>query len=370
MNAAAIAMNDAMGEPMGEATGNPTGDAMSGLRAAGHVPVQRPATLSWEFIAAAPDAILVVGDDGTISVANQQALELFGYEEADLVGASVDILVPSPQRQRHVGHRSDYRAQPQVRRMADRHSRLMGRRSDGSKVPVEIALSPVVVDGTGYTMAIIRDITERLNTEREQAVMRLRLAVAEDRDRIARDLHDLVIQRLFATGMRLQASLNDPELLRKRALGAISELDETIVVLRESIFELTGPSESLSTMVENLLLRHDVSVQCDVSLHIDEAIDSLPRSLGEQLIPIINEALSNVVRHARAASVEVVVGVPDGTTVSVRIIDDGIGLDPEAVPGFGLTNLRQRAEQFGGVLEVRRLADGGTDLEWTVPIEF
>lgn len=227
----------------------------------------------------------------------------------------------------------------------------------------------MIVDDTSFTMAIVRDVSERLNAERQQLVMRQRLAVSEDRDRIARDLHDLVIQRIFATGMRLQAALNDPERLKERASGAIGELDETIVVLRESIFRLTNPEEVLSTKVQNLLLNHDVSMQCDVDLHIDDEIDTVPSSLAEHLVPTINEALSNVVRHARASSVAVRVSVERGTMLSVRVIDDGIGLDPHATPGFGLANLRQRAAQFGGTMEVSPLADGGTDLQWTVPIQ-
>ncbi len=325
--------------------------------------------MSSAFIDAAPDAIVVVTTDGTIKIANHQALDMFGYAEADLVGASIDTLVPRSLRGRHAQHREAFQDQPRVRRMGDVRTQLMGRRADGSKVPVEIALSPVIVDDTSYTMAIVRDVSERLNAERQQSVMRQRLAVSEDRDRIARDLHDLVIQRIFATGMRLQAALNDPTRLKERATGAISELDETIVVLRESIFRLTNPEEALSTKVRNLLLDHDVSVQCDVDLHIDEQIDSLPPSMAEHLVPTINEALSNVVRHARASSVAVRLGIESGATLSIRVIDDGIGLDPDATPGFGLANLRERAAQFGGTMEVNALADGGTDLEWTVPID-
>ncbi len=326
--------------------------------------------ISSAFIDAAPDAIVVVQTNGTIVIANHQTLDLFDYASDDLIGASIDTLVPSSARERHAHQREDYQDEPRVRRMGDLRSQVMGRRSDGSKVPVEISLSPVVVDDIPYTMAIVRDVTDRLNTERQQAVMRQRLAVSEDRDRIARDLHDLVIQRIFATGMRLQAALNDPERLKERATGAIGELDETIVVLRESIFRLTNPDEALSTKVQNLLLHHDVSVHCDVDLHIDDEIDGLPTSLGEHLVPTINEALSNVVRHARASTVAVRVGIESGAVLSIRVIDDGIGLDPDATPGFGLANLRERAAQFGGTMEVRQLADGGTDLEWTVPVEL
>ncbi|MEZ5377053.1 MAG: PAS domain-containing sensor histidine kinase [Acidimicrobiales bacterium] len=337
--------------------------------APGHTNLVSSRALGSEFIDAAPDAILVVRSDGTIAVANHQALDLFGYRHEELVGSPVELLVPPSSRKRHAEHRSGYQQEPRVRHMGELQTQLMGRRADGSKLPVEIGLSPVVVDGTPYTMAIIRDVTERLNIDRQQAVMKQRLAVSEDRDRIARDLHDLVIQRIFATGMRLQAALNDPDRLRDRATGAISELDETIAVLRESIFRLTSPTESLSSRVRSLLMHHDISVQCDVDLHIDDDLDSLPDSLGEHLVPTLNEALSNVVRHARASSVTISLAIEAGSALAVRVIDDGIGIDPDSTPGFGLANLRQRAQQLGGTMEIRTLPDGGTDLEWSVPIE-
>ncbi len=322
-----------------------------------------------DFIAVAPDSIVVVDASGTITVANQKALELFGYDEDQLVGEKVDILVLPSLRDAHVQHRDKYREAPRVRRMGDPRSQLIGVRADGSKVPVDIALSPVVVDGVTCTMAVVRDVTERLNVERQQAVMRQRLAIIDDRDRIARDLHDLVIQRLFATGMRLQSALNDPERLKGRATSAISELDETIAVLRESIFRLTAPDETLSNQVSNLLLNHDISVQCDVQLDVDEAVDQLPPALSEHLVPTLTEALSNVVRHARASSVDVDVTIEHGASLSVSVLDDGVGLDPDATPGFGLANLRRRAEQLGGSMEIRRLEDGGTHMVWKVPVE-
>ncbi len=91
--------------------------------------------------------------------------------------------------------------------------------------------------------------------------------------------------------------------------------------------------------------------------------------LAEQLLPTLNEALANVVRHARADSVSVSIGLSSGQTLELRVIDDGIGFDPASPPGFGLNNLRDRAAQLGGDMRISRIADGGSDLVWTVPVE-
>ncbi len=327
---------------------------------------RRLVAFSEQFLDAAPDAILVVDADGVMRVANRKATELFGYEVDELVGQSVDVLVPDHRRGDHEGRRHDYWAQPRIRQMGDARSKVAAQRRDGSTVPVEIALSPVSVDGLQYVMAIVRDVTDRLDAELEQSSMRLRLAVVEDRDRIARDLHDLVIQRLFATGMRLQSALGNPDQLLERATLAIADLDETIAVIRDSIFHLTHTQDDLSTQVRDLIRRHDASMQCEVAIEVEGELDSLPPSLGEHLLPTLNEALANVVRHARASAVTISLRV--GHTLQLRVIDDGVGLDPEAPPGFGLANLQQRAAQLGGELRVTRIADGGTDLLWQVPL--
>jgi PAS domain S-box-containing protein len=323
-------------------------------------------TFSAQFLDAAPDAIVVIDAGGMIRVANQQALELFGYGSQDLIGRSIDTLVPARRRDGHAEKRATYREAPQIRPMGDPRSQVKAQRADGTLVPVEIALSPVAVDGLQFVMAIVRDTSDRTRIEREQAIMRQRLAVVEDRDRIARDLHDLVIQRLFATGMRLQAALNDPARLAERAGDAVTELDETISVIRHSIFHLTHTEADLSTRVRELIDRHDASVQCAVAIEIDENIDQLPPKVAEHLLPTLNEALANVVRHSRATSVSVSLEL--GTTLELRVIDDGVGIDPEATPGFGLSNLRKRAAALGGTMTIGPIADGGTDLIWQIPV--
>lgn len=327
----------------------------------------RTVSFSAQFLHAAPDAIVVIDAHGLVRLANHRAVELFGYTEGELVGQPVEILVPDDQRDGHEAQRAGYEASPRIRRMGDPRSQVSGERADGTRVPIEIALSPVVVDSERFVMAIVRDVTDRVNAEREQSLIRQRLAVVEDRDRIARDLHDLVIQRIFATGMRLQAAINDPVGLRERTVTAVAELDETIAVIRESIFRLTHNVDGVTTLIRSLVAEHDASVQCQVTLEVEGDLDAISSDISEHLLPTLNEALANVVRHARASSVAVTVRATD--ELELRVIDDGVGFDADATPGFGLANLTQRASQLQGTMQINRIADGGTDLRWIVPIE-
>jgi len=198
-----------------------------------------------------------------------------------------------------------------------------------------------------------------------------RLAVLEDRDRIASDLHDHVIQRLFATGLTVQsaATMTSAPELQDRLIRSANELDETIRQIRYSIFELRENAEAASlrgTVLSILrqigpLLAHAPEVK--FSGPLDTLIDE---TLAADAGAVIREALTNVVRHAQAAQTSVAVhATPDQLTISVT--DDGIGLPAD--PSYsGLANLRHRAERWGGELQLRRNIGSGTDLRWTVPL--
>lgn len=188
---------------------------------------------------------------------------------------------------------------------------------------------------------------------------RERLAVYEDRDRIARDLHDLVIQRLFATGMMLEGAQRKsvvPEV--QVGVGkAVDELDVTIQEIRTAIFALQqGPAEAPSGLRTRVLREINMAA---VPLGFKPAhrfvgpVDALVGELtGKNLIAALREALSNAFRHAGASRIEVVVDataeLPDGTTgVRLTVADDGIGI-PEGGRRSGLRNLARRAEALGG----------------------
>ncbi|GAA1816036.1 two-component system sensor histidine kinase [Luedemannella flava] len=203
----------------------------------------------------------------------------------------------------------------------------------------------------------------RAHEEREM------LVVLEDRERIARDLHDVVIQRLFATGLQLQsaARLARPE-VGTRISAAVDDLDTTIRDIRSAIFELRSPAPAD--------LRAEVRAQVDSAaaglgfrpeLVLDGPIDSaVPDEVRPDLLAALREGLSNAVKHARASHVKIHLDVRPGRAV-LTVTDDGVGI-AEVDERSGLHNLRQRAERRGGEFTVTSAPGDGTSLCWSVPL--
>ncbi len=197
-------------------------------------------------------------------------------------------------------------------------------------------------------------------------------ALTEDRDRIARDLHDSVIQRLFAIGLSLQGTarlVERPEAVM-RIGEAIDKLDETIRQLRKAIFdiELTINKEGLHPKVLDLVheLRPVLGLLPQVSFSgpVDTVVSD---SLAEEVLAVLREALTNVGKHARAS--QVVITIAAGDELRLVVADDGDGIGDAAAAGLGLKNLRQRAERLGGSVDLGTSREGGTRLTWHVPLE-
>jgi signal transduction histidine kinase len=200
-----------------------------------------------------------------------------------------------------------------------------------------------------------------------------RLALMEDRERIAKELHDGVIQSLFAVGMGLQgtALLAGDEDLSRRIEGAVEELDSVIRDLRSYIFGLRpgilvdrALDEALRDLAEDFERRTGVVTVTDV----DEFAASSLSSVGADLVQLAREALSNVGRHAAATTVRMSLAARDGDAVFV-VDDDGKGFDPAeaAGRGSGLTNMRERAEALGATLTLDSVAGEGTTLTVVLP---
>jgi PAS domain S-box-containing protein len=455
---------------------------------------------SWSLLDAAPDGVLIVSGAGEIVFVNDQAGGLLGYEIGDLLGRSVDELLPEALRAAHRAHRTRYRAAPSPRSMGA-GLLLWARRHDGSELPVEISLKPLRLGGGLFVVAGIRDVTERVETEDhlhrvlhtldasddgvfmfdaaslrysyvnegavrlvgydreellemtplhldgerseadyrqlveslrsspDQAIVRpaalvrrdgvdvpvettyqyaptgrggtswivalsrdisarlaaeeeLResrealneaervLAVADDRDRIARDLHDSVIQRLFGAGLSLQAvaSLADDR-ARQRLEATIAELDQTIVELRMAIFSLQGAGAApggLRGRLLDVVLDAVPGLGFEPRLQFDGPVETIDEAIVEHLVPTLREALSNVARHARARRVRVAISV--GDEVVLTVTDDGVGVPEEVLGGRGLTNLANRAEKLDGTFDITAEPTGGSRLTWRVPV--
>jgi len=212
--------------------------------------------------------------------------------------------------------------------------------------------------------------TVALDNAARQRVAR-QLDVYEDRDRIARDLHDLVIQRVFAAGLALQAvlpRLGDPE-VHRRVQGVVRQLDDTVRDIRTTIFDLqtTDADEHSDSLRRRVLDVVNESAGDDLqpTVRMSGAVDSLVTGeLAADVEAVVREAVSNVARHSGARHVTVTLDVADD--VVVEVVDDGRGIDERAARS-GLHNLEQRARRHGGELSVGALPDGGTGLRWFAP---
>jgi signal transduction histidine kinase len=198
------------------------------------------------------------------------------------------------------------------------------------------------------------------------------LDVLADRDRIAGDLHDHVIQRLFATGMSLQGTvrrIGDPT-VRRRVSRAVEQLDETVREIRTSIFDLhtTGSDGADSLRRRMLDIVEELSTGADVSpsVRISGAVDTLvPDELAVHATAVLREAVSNAIRHSHAG--QIVVTVEAQTDLIIDVVDDGIGFPP-GVARSGLLNVERRAAKCGGMAVVVAAPEGGTRLTWRAPL--
>jgi PAS domain S-box-containing protein len=446
------------------------------------------------LVDAAPDGIVMADDEGQILFANRQAELLFGFGRDELVGRSVDGLLPERLQHVHAAHRSRYRAEPRLRAMGAGLV-LFGRRTDGTEFPVEISLSPLRAEAGARVVAVIRDVTARVAAEAEQRMVRealdatrdgvlileadtlrftyanegavaqvgysrdelvemtmldvapeftehtlrdllepmtrgeqssimfttvhrhrdgsdvpveilmqaipgddgvptryvkivrdvrermqteerLRraeqhLRIVEDRERIARDLHDVVIQKLFAAGMTVQrvaARSAEPE-HGARLDTVVDELDDTIREIRSVIFGLQSDLRDSSGVRADVLRicdDHRDALGFEPRIRFEGPVDAMSERVAAELLPAVREAISNVSRHAEASAVELTIEHA-GDFVTLRVVDDGCGLPATVSWGNGIHNLSERATRLGGRCLVSARPEGGTALEWQVP---
>ncbi|MFI2206495.1 GAF domain-containing protein [Streptomyces sp. NPDC020192] len=226
-----------------------------------------------------------------------------------------------------------------------------------------------MVTGFGNQAALALDVAEhRRDTER--------MVVLNDRDRIARDLHDLVIQRLFAGALSLQSTLgrvSDRPQVSERIQRVVDDLDDTIKIIRSTIYALREHDQSrrgsgLRAELVAATERATESLGFTPALRMTGLLDTVVSAdQAEQLLAVLAEALSNAARHAHAGTVDVTVEVTD-SELKLRVADNGHGIDPAINRRSGLANLRKRAEELGGSFSVSANQPSGTVVEWVVPL--
>ncbi|MEE1833740.1 GAF domain-containing sensor histidine kinase [Streptomyces sp. SP17KL33] len=221
------------------------------------------------------------------------------------------------------------------------------------------------LQGFAAQAAVVMELAER-RRDAEQ------IALLEDRDRIARDLHDLAIQRLFATGMTLQSAGRFIEHAEasERVLRAVEDLDETIKIIRSTIFGLRSREGATGVGLRARVVRV-VGEAAPVlgfapSLRLEGLLDTeVPKEVADHVVAVLSEALTNVARHARASRADVAVETAAGE-VRLTVSDNGVGIPAEGRRS-GLRNMAERARQLGGELEATSPPGGGTTLVWRAP---
>ncbi|MBB4711478.1 signal transduction histidine kinase [Streptomyces luteogriseus] len=225
-----------------------------------------------------------------------------------------------------------------------------------------------MVDGFADQAALALEIAEH-RREAEQ------LLVLSDRDRIARDLHDLAIQRLFASGLTLNSVIgrvSDRPEVAERVQRVVDDLDDTIKTVRGTIYALRerDRDDGHGGLRSKLLAETDQAAETlgfTPALRMTGLLDTdVPAEHAEHVLAVLRETLSNTARHAHASAVEVTAET-DGTRLGLRVADNGSGIDPAVNRRSGLDNLRRRATDLGGSLTITPNQPTGTVVEWTVP---
>ena len=338
----------------------------------GHLSAMLSDEVLLRALAESPDGLLICDEQGDIKFANESMTRITGYDADHLVGTSVDLLVPESVRSRHAGLRDGYTQTP--------HQRPMGRgmvlstvRADGRLVPVEISLSPVTTPDGMLTIASVRDISDRLEDAARLHSAHEQLTLSNERERIARDLHDTVLQRLFGLGLELQTVAMKVEADEMHRLEkAVDEIDLIIKEVRTSVFTLGAAQRegSLGHELGTIIAQSARVLGFSPRLRIEGPVEnSVNASLRPDLTATLREALANVSRHSQATAASVDIWI-EGDLLTLRIRDNGVGIPDQVTMsgGNGLHNMRMRALSHRGYTTISKPADGGTLIEWVVQV--
>ena len=300
--------------------------------------------------------------NGSVLLVNDRFCEMVGYERCDILsdGASGTWLATTDI--------SEMLAQPGMT-PARRDVTLRHRR--GAKFPASLTIASLRSSAEHPSfVAVFHDLTADLAAAEALSNAHAQLAVADEHDRIARDLHDTVIQRLFATGLGLQGAAERSD-VRERIDRAVSGIDDAIRDLRTSIFMLRRPTQDIGVS-DTIRVTADEArrmLDCPLVVTISAEIDGhVPPGMCADLVAVVRESLTNVAKHASARTVALSVEIEAGRVI-VNVSDDGIGFaEARVASGQGLRNLKERAEKLGGSCEVSTVCGTGTRVVWSLPL--
>jgi PAS domain S-box-containing protein len=328
----------------------------------------------------APDPIVVSDAEGRIERVNRQTEVMFGYQRSELIGQTVEMLMSEQFRGRHKLHRAGYVGSPQLRPMGT-GLQLYGQRKDGSEFPVDIMLSPLTGKRGVMVIAVVRDVTERKQTEQElrRLLVKLMQAQDEERRRIARELHDSTGQKLAAVAMNLALVSKSAETLDARAHQALAEslalLDRSSsdirtlsYLLHPPLLDERGLAAAVRWFADGFTRRSGIQVTIEVPTELPR----LPQEIEMALFRIVQEGLSNIHRHSGSSTATIRL-IVDQSHVQLEVRDAGRGLPKPPGNGsvtdlgVGITGMRERVQQLGGHLKMKSSPDG-TTVSVTLPL--
>lgn len=317
------------------------------------------------LVDAAVDAIITIDSKGTILEFNPGATRMFGYEAAEVIGTSVNQLMPPPYSVEHDGYLHNY-VSTGVKRIIGIGRRVPGRRKDGSIFPAHLAVTEFRRGDAAYFIGTLRDLSDFVEARSRASV--------EERKHLSRELHDSVSQALFGIVLGTQAIKNslaksEPateavDYVLHLAEAALLEMRTLIFELRPESLESEGLLASLAKQTQALAKRYKIEVA--MAGHGEEPQLDLP--IKHEAYRVTMESLHNVVKHAQATRCVVTLTRKPGE-YQVTVEDDGRGFDVAAVPvnRMGLSSMRERVAQLGGRFELSSVAGQGTRVSASFP---
>lgn len=332
------------------------------------------------LISSAMDAVVCFDAQQNVTLFNESAELMFGISAQDAIGLAMNALIPERFRVKHAVFVVNFGKTGSSSRRMGQQRVLFGLRANGDEFPIEASVSRALVDGEVAYSVILRDITLRVRASMAlelakselQLLSRAAIQAREDeKTRVSRELHDELGQKLTALKMDLRYLGANAATLAPKQAEALQRMqtlvDETVANtrriasnLRPLMLDDLGLCAALEWQLQQFLLRNPMQHTLDLSADLDQ----LPPDTATHIFRVVQEALNNVAKHARAAKVSVCVQLQDAF-VEIRVIDNGVGVHAVPVKGvrqLGHLGIRERAYAAGGSFEIHAADGGGTEL--------